>query len=1816
MSSDHSIERLEIQAYGLDSDLRNPICATLEGAQSHIVSVIEEVFAQHAWADVDIILSQIHLDVGVLPTQNFIPILTSRLKALLSEQLRLLHSSEEYAHTTSAFQEKTFSAVHKDRLAHLADFLLKGYSEYLQSDLNFDFTDFLLRLAEEQGAALSDLLKKLLSEEVVRYRLRQLRAEALQILKERIPALQLDLDQAYDFNLYSPLRLRHPLLVLLESYFKTGVFPTKTVYHSRDVIYFIWRVEEPTVLADLAHLILKNLTNNLFVNRLVELLDLHTLIHIFNGSKAFRDDMDMWRQLSVLFRGQKGDIVLSILFLKFLYYGRKDFRRQVDLVFTFLQSRSLSIEIQRLILQNVLQEHRHASPEIVAWLEALAEEADAHVRKIADPSNDLEIVLAYMSYGYPNIRPERLKVLLPKLWASEAKLLAEQLKTAWQEEGLRYRLAYSLDLEQIQQSQEQLWGNHSSAPLWQGLTASLQGLKTRLGDSLWEKILRRLHFQYFEYLHRHGSQSVDPLYWQGWMQEKLLHFLTQVHGTHEGARLTMLVFPEALQNSLWTSSLVQAIERKDPAQSLDILIQLLKLDLKAEVVLYVDLMLTETAMLKVIWKQDTLTLEVREKLYKSISGDRMKGLIEALTPEGYNALRAFLGDVWALLAQQLLGSESEELWRTFSIFLLDKLHLEKRLAGERQLEEALVGIMVERIGVQRLKALTLTLQQHFPHIWKTLRAYMVLGQSDVELQYVLNEAKVQPQQRVENESSNTEMEVVAWEEFLRLLERSFPSVSGFVHTYVLALEMLLERYHISGKLHIVDIQVSLYQYLVKNNSSFSTKAFLEVQLSVLGKVARVDVKVLKHDLHDIAMKEESLGRSRFVVLGEVLQGLANDFVEDSLVGLEAAGLNKELIQDLDNLRLIEVFQAFLRLESKDSEIEAFAKISYSDSFHMLEALSKTHPQQLVEILRFALAKPQERETFWNRADAKLKTLVIQVLLHSEQAALQDSLEELKKFLQYVVPEMSSSDLDDFVHKHLFDSLLKQPLSTGGFIRHFKHILQEFYQQKVKNLDAFSLNVEAYSKLGTLSPGLMLLIGEQTALFIRKGSVALPIKEESFDSWMAQQRAFVHLVVTGSQDAVRQQLELLFPNDILLYVGKGKHLPIPFWVELHHKATDQQLRRLLDAVAPSAFVYWSALRTEVEALVFEFPFYKSFLKTTSKDVFYLLEVLQTHDYDIDSELLAKHFITYVWGNGTQTLSQNEWHKFLIDSAITLRFPILAKSFNLYKVPAKELQDHQEGMSLEFSDLSSFLATVEQTYPSVYGFVKIYLFNLQEVLSVQGMDIHKIGNELYVFIYTYLEREQHAFSAQSFTAQVTQKVAVDMGMKMSDLSRSMRRVASTKADAGFAAYDILKELLRPTMEGDMDEEPSVANLILEPVDAQAYMEPDTFMDASEVQIVDIELFRKALLEYVHQGTWAALAVRNWSRGQFVSYLQDFFKEHQGRVFPLLKTSWPAASVMEAFVERGETEVVVQLLLDEFAGNRREEFGSWRVELQDLLLYLQPSVKVEVVKNSTSLAFFQLMATHSSSSVSLYAYVSAVVALLKREGVRLFEQPYKALEHYPQKNATSQLLQKALGWQEQQEHSQRRKELFKELIAQREPSPKSEVRIEGKLLIHNAGLVLLGPFLQRYLGKLDMLEGSAFKSENMAIRAVQLLQFLATGQVDMQEHELVFNKILCGLPLNTFIPSHLDITDEEKQVSESLLRGILTNWGKIKTQSIDALREGFLLRSGHLEESQSTWKLEVLRKAQDILVDMIPWAYSTIKMPWMSKSLSTKWGKDLGV
>ncbi len=165
---------------------------------------------------------------------------------------------------------------------------------------------------------------------------------------------------------------------------------------------------------------------------------------------------------------------------------------------------------------------------------------------------------------------------------------------------------------------------------------------------------------------------------------------------------------------------------------------------------------------------------------------------------------------------------------------------------------------------------------------------------------------------------------------------------------------------------------------------------------------------------------------------------------------------------------------------------------------------------------------------------------------------------------------------------------------------------------------------------------------------------------------------------------------------------------------------------------------------------------------------------------------------------------------------------------------------------------------------------------------------------------------------------------------------------------------------------------------------------------------------------------------------------------------------------------------------------------------------------------------------------------------------------------------------------------------------------------LAVHQAGLVLLHPFITRFFEYTGVKEKGAPRLLPFALpRAAALLFFAASGREEVHEYEIGLVKVLLGLRPETPLPVCEGLLrPEDRDQAEALLQSVIGHWGALKNTSLQGLRSSFLDRRALLREEEKGWRLQVERKPFDMLLDHLPWSITVIKLPWMKRPMYTEW------
>ncbi|WP_215225666.1 contractile injection system tape measure protein [Echinicola shivajiensis] len=164
------------------------------------------------------------------------------------------------------------------------------------------------------------------------------------------------------------------------------------------------------------------------------------------------------------------------------------------------------------------------------------------------------------------------------------------------------------------------------------------------------------------------------------------------------------------------------------------------------------------------------------------------------------------------------------------------------------------------------------------------------------------------------------------------------------------------------------------------------------------------------------------------------------------------------------------------------------------------------------------------------------------------------------------------------------------------------------------------------------------------------------------------------------------------------------------------------------------------------------------------------------------------------------------------------------------------------------------------------------------------------------------------------------------------------------------------------------------------------------------------------------------------------------------------------------------------------------------------------------------------------------------------------------------------------------------------------------DKELHLDQAGLILLHPFFKELFNNCKLLND---KNEFTDIdRAVHLLHYLATKEEMAFDHEMIFEKYCCGLPMDHIVNREIILSDEMKEHADELLKIVIGHWTALKGTGLDTLRAEFLYRKGKLDTRGKYPKLIIERKTQDILMEKLPWSIGMAKFPWKKGILFIEW------
>lgn len=300
--------------------------------------------------------------------------------------------------------------------------------------------------------------------------------------------------------------------------------------------------------------------------------------------------------------------------------------------------------------------------------------------------------------------------------------------------------------------------------------------------------------------------------------------------------------------------------------------------------------------------------------------------------------------------------------------------------------------------------------------------------------------------------------------------------------------------------------------------------------------------------------------------------------------------------------------------------------------------------------------------------------------------------------------------------------------------------------------------------------------------------------------------------------------------------------------------------------------------------------------------------------------------------------------------------------------------------------------------------------------------------------------------------------------------------------------------------------------------------------------------------------------------------------------------------------------------------DEWNAWKNAFQIIQPLIEEGINEGELNHSMKAAVLAIIAAKPSSSNANEQLAKAIAnALQKNRNIKAVYEAF-TLSNAAQKNIAVQSVLASLASalkEKERTGSESIEEIRKSALlteylkeARRDEVDADEHQLpeEGeRILVSNAGMVIIALYLPRFFSNLNLLEDGKLKDVS---KAIALLRYLVFEQASFEEFDVVLEKILCGLPLAESVAERHEVSADEQEQIHALLQSVIEHWTVLKNTTPAGLRYNFLLREGKLLFKGNQWELTVQKMAHDMLLDYLPWNISIVKLPWMKHMLNVKW------
>jgi len=146
---------------------------------------------------------------------------------------------------------------------------------------------------------------------------------------------------------------------------------------------------------------------------------------------------------------------------------------------------------------------------------------------------------------------------------------------------------------------------------------------------------------------------------------------------------------------------------------------------------------------------------------------------------------------------------------------------------------------------------------------------------------------------------------------------------------------------------------------------------------------------------------------------------------------------------------------------------------------------------------------------------------------------------------------------------------------------------------------------------------------------------------------------------------------------------------------------------------------------------------------------------------------------------------------------------------------------------------------------------------------------------------------------------------------------------------------------------------------------------------------------------------------------------------------------------------------------------------------------------------------------------------------------------------------------------------------------------------------------------LERSGLVQNRQFTDLNKSIEGAFLLHYLIYETTEAEEHQLLLNRILCNIPLDTVLPKSIEPKKQWPELCEGLVTAVIQHWSTLGNTTSESLINTFVRRKGSLRyDIEEGWSLHIPTEPYDMLLQTLPWAISNIHLPWMLEPVRIDW------